>query len=163
MVWYYHSTPTEEVNLPNTIMFLYTKRSKKVIKWIWGFFALMVSLSMVFAFSGFTNISAVPQAEPMEVPPEVMEKLQAQSQMQNASSSGAEMSPELQMLMNQINNTTIDASGSIQMTPEIQALLDQINASATPESKQQTDVQASLPNNPEVSATSSVPELRFGL
>ena len=32
--------------------FLYDKRTKKAIKWIWGVVALLIILSMIFAYSG---------------------------------------------------------------------------------------------------------------
>jgi hypothetical protein len=32
--------------------FLYDKRTKKAIKWIWGVVALFIILSMIFAYSG---------------------------------------------------------------------------------------------------------------
>lgn len=32
--------------------FLYDKRTKKAIKWIWVVFAILIALSMIFAFSG---------------------------------------------------------------------------------------------------------------
>ncbi len=30
---------------------LFHKRTKTVIKWIWGFFAIIIAISMVFAYS----------------------------------------------------------------------------------------------------------------
>ena len=32
--------------------FLYDKRTKKTIKWVWGIVALFIILSMIFAYSG---------------------------------------------------------------------------------------------------------------
>jgi hypothetical protein len=32
--------------------FLYDKRTKKAIKWVWAVIAVLISLSMIFAFSG---------------------------------------------------------------------------------------------------------------
>jgi hypothetical protein len=32
--------------------FLFNKKSKKAIKWIWAVFALIIIISMVFAYSG---------------------------------------------------------------------------------------------------------------
>jgi hypothetical protein len=31
---------------------LFHKKTKKAIKWIWGFFALLIIISMIFAYSG---------------------------------------------------------------------------------------------------------------
>jgi len=35
-----------------TMSFLYDKRTKKTIKWVWGIVALFIILSMIFAYSG---------------------------------------------------------------------------------------------------------------
>tara|TARA_B100000508_G_C11446346_1_gene271567 strand:- start:517 stop:633 length:117 start_codon:yes stop_codon:yes gene_type:complete len=32
--------------------FLYDKRTKKAIKWVWAVIAILIALSMIFAFSG---------------------------------------------------------------------------------------------------------------
>ena len=32
--------------------FLYDKRTKKAIKWVWILFAIIIALSMIFAYSG---------------------------------------------------------------------------------------------------------------
>jgi len=39
-----------------TMSFLFSKRSKKAIKWIWGFFAILIIISMIFAYSGGTGV-----------------------------------------------------------------------------------------------------------
>ncbi len=36
---------------------LFHKRTKKVIKYLWGGFSIIIALSMVFAYSGFTLLS----------------------------------------------------------------------------------------------------------
>jgi len=36
--------------------FLYDKRTKKAIKWVWAVIAVLISLSMIFAFSGGIGI-----------------------------------------------------------------------------------------------------------
>jgi len=38
-------------------MFLFNKRTKKIIRYIWGVFAVLIIISMVFAYSGFTAIT----------------------------------------------------------------------------------------------------------
>jgi hypothetical protein len=42
-------------------MFLYGKRTRKLIKFFWGFFAILVILSMVITYSGFTRYSHTTQ------------------------------------------------------------------------------------------------------
>lgn len=32
--------------------FLFKKKTKTVIKWVWGFFAVLIALSMLLAYSG---------------------------------------------------------------------------------------------------------------
>jgi len=36
---------------------LFNKRTKKVIKYIWGGFSLLIILSMIFAYSGFSLLA----------------------------------------------------------------------------------------------------------
>jgi hypothetical protein len=36
--------------------FLFDKRSKKAIKWVWGVVAVIISISMIFAFSAGSGI-----------------------------------------------------------------------------------------------------------
>jgi len=61
-------------------MFLFTKRTKKVIKWFWGVFAVLVILSMVFTYSGFTMLAGTGAPRTNEIPPEVLAELQAQQE-----------------------------------------------------------------------------------
>lgn len=120
-------------------MFLFSKRSRNIIKWIWGFFAVIISLTMVIAFSGFTSLATLnnqPQAQ--EIPPEVLAELEAQ---RNGTGS-----PEVRALLEEFGATgtvsvatpTIDRSGAA--------------ATGTPEE-----------GSSEPIVTPSVPELRFDL
>ena len=36
----------------NRMSFLFRKKTKTAIKWIWSFFAILIALSMIFAYSG---------------------------------------------------------------------------------------------------------------
>jgi hypothetical protein len=36
--------------------FLYHKKTKTAIKWIWGGLAIIIAISMIFAFSGGTGV-----------------------------------------------------------------------------------------------------------
>jgi len=87
-------------------MFLFHKRTKKVIKWFWGVFAILVAFSMIFTYSGFTMLARTSPSTTQEIPPEVLAELQAQ---QNASTT-----PETEALLEQVN-----ASGSVQVTPPV--------------------------------------------
>ena len=62
-------------------MFLFNKRTRKIIKYMWAFFATVIALTMVVAYSGFTSLarlSSEDQQEPIEIPAEVREQLRAQ-------------------------------------------------------------------------------------
>ncbi len=92
-------------------MFLFNSRTKKVIRWIWGVFATIIILSMVVVYSGFVSLARLPEQQPVDVPPEVLEQL---SQQQNASTS-----PELQQLLEQLaaSNTVDIATPTIERIP----------------------------------------------
>ena len=53
-------------------MFLFHKKTRNVIKYIWGFFAIIIIFSMVFAFSGFGELPSAPaeQIRPIDLSPE---------------------------------------------------------------------------------------------
>jgi predicted PurR-regulated permease PerM len=52
-------------------MFLYNKRTRKVIRALWAVFAVLIILSMVFAYSGFTALPATAPTtqQPVQVTP----------------------------------------------------------------------------------------------
>ncbi len=57
-------------------MFLFNKKTRNVIKYIWGFFAILIILSMVIAYSGFATLVQTPSStETVEIPAEVREQL----------------------------------------------------------------------------------------
>lgn len=86
-------------------MFLFTKRTKKVIKWFWGVFAVLVILSMVFTYSGFTMLARTTPSTTQDIPPEVLAELEAQQQATNT--------PEVQALLEQVQ---VNASGTVEVT-----------------------------------------------
>lgn len=59
-------------------MFLFHKKTRNVIKYIWGFFAIIIIFSMVFAFSGLGGLPSAPadQTRPIELSPEDIAALQ---------------------------------------------------------------------------------------
>ena len=60
-------------------MFLFEKKTRNVIKYMWGFFAILIVLSMVIAYSGFASLAqTTPTGEPIEIPAEVRAQLEAQ-------------------------------------------------------------------------------------
>jgi predicted PurR-regulated permease PerM len=52
-------------------MFLYNKRTRKVIRALWAVFAILIILSMVFAYSGFTALPATAPTtqQPIQITP----------------------------------------------------------------------------------------------
>ncbi len=89
-------------------MFLFNSRTKKIIRWIWGFFAILIILSMIVVYSGFVQLATTQDQQQAEIPDEVLEQL---AQQRNASTS-----PELEELMRQLS-----ASGTVNIaTPTIE-------------------------------------------
>jgi nitrogen fixation protein FixH len=63
-------------------MFLYNKKTRNIIKYAWGFFAVLIAFSMIFAYSGFTSLTGTSHTqtqnstERIELTPEMLEALQ---------------------------------------------------------------------------------------
>jgi hypothetical protein len=57
-------------------MFLFSKKTRNVIKYAWAVFAVLIIISMVFAYSGFVSLtsSPAPQPTPVEMPAEDLEQ-----------------------------------------------------------------------------------------
>jgi hypothetical protein len=60
-------------------MFLFDKRTKKVIKIIWGIFAVLIIFSMIVAYSGFVSLVGTSATAPQELTPEELAQLNAQN------------------------------------------------------------------------------------
>ena len=132
-----------EKGIISHIMFLFTKRTKNVVKWFWIFFASIIILTMIFAYSGFASLAGTAQPVAQNtIPPEVLADLEAQ---QNGSTS-----PEIQALIDKIN-----ASGTVQFaTPTIER-----EPGDTPPP---TEAPQELPK-PTETAQPPVPQLNFGI
>lgn len=63
----------------NLKMFLFNKRTRNIIKYMWGFFATLIILTMIIAYSGFATL-ARPQPEQIEIPEEVRQQLRLQQE-----------------------------------------------------------------------------------
>jgi hypothetical protein len=61
-------------------MLLFHKRTKKAIKYIWGFISVLIVLSMVIVYSGFTMLVNTPDTTqtPSELPQEILDQMNAQ-------------------------------------------------------------------------------------
>jgi hypothetical protein len=84
-------------------MLLFHKRTKKAIKYIWGFISVLIVLSMVVTYSGFTMLARTPAPVPQELSPEDIDLL-------NSGQQGT--SPEVQEL---IDSAT--ASNTLELAP----------------------------------------------
>jgi hypothetical protein len=62
-------------------MFLFSKKTRNVIKYAWAVFAVLIILSMVIAYSGFVSLATTPapQPTPIEIPDEALAELEQQS------------------------------------------------------------------------------------
>ncbi|MBP9749362.1 MAG: hypothetical protein KBD21_01355 [Candidatus Pacebacteria bacterium] len=97
-------------------MFLFNSRTKKVIRWLWAVFAILIILSMIIAYSGFVTLATLPTSQSVDVPQEVLDQL---AQQKNASNT-----PEIEALLKQLS-----ASGTVNIaTPTIE----RTPASSTP-------------------------------
>ena len=76
-------------------MFLFSKRAKKVVKYAWGAFSLLIVLSMVITYSGFTMLAGT-QSATQDIPPEVLAELEAQRATRGSSTMPANVLEELQ-------------------------------------------------------------------
>jgi hypothetical protein len=64
-------------------MFLFNKKTRNIIKYIWIVLTIFIVLSMVLVYSGFSSLAGTPSAsqqgtQQMDIPPEVQAQLQAQ-------------------------------------------------------------------------------------
>ncbi len=91
-------------------MFLFTKRAKRVVKYAWGGFSILIILSMVLTYSGFTRIG---RTQDSAISQEVLDELNRQRT--------ASTTPETQALLNAARATSTTASSTIRLTPPTRA------------------------------------------
>lgn len=85
---------------------LFNKRSKNIIKYVWGFFATLIILTMIIAYSGFASLVDTPQAERIDIPPEVQAQLDLQKKGIDTGSTVS--TPEEQDILRAIEEGRID-------------------------------------------------------
>jgi hypothetical protein len=88
-------------------MFLFNKRTRNIIKYVWAVFATLIILSMVVAYSGFATL-ARPQPEQIEIPEEIRQQLQLQRE--GITPGEGTMSAEEQEALRAIEEGRIDIS-----------------------------------------------------
>ena len=89
---------------------LFHKRTRKIIKYVWAVFAVMIALTMVVAYSGFASLARIPEdQEPIEIPAEVREQLRAQQMGENINFGNT---PEEIEIMRAIEEGRIDLGGT---------------------------------------------------
>lgn len=91
-------------------MFLFNKRTRNAIKYLWAGFATIIILTMVIAYSGFTTLARTPTTqEPIEIPAEVREQLRAQQLGQDINLGTSEKE---QQVLDAINEGRINLNGT---------------------------------------------------
>jgi hypothetical protein len=81
-------------------MFLFNKRAKKIIKYVWIVVASFIALSMVIMYSGFSRLARTPKTKTVQIPEDVQRQLE--NNKENLSTSSKE-----QMVKDAIKNGTI--------------------------------------------------------
>jgi hypothetical protein len=96
-------------------MYLFNKRTRNIIKVIWGVLAVLIMVTMVITYSGFTMLAGTQQpTEPIEVSPEDLLQPNASSSIDVGSLSTT--SPEIQELLESIR-TDMETEGETTVTP----------------------------------------------
>lgn len=57
---------------------LFNKKTRNVIKYIWGVFAVLIIFSMVTVYSGFTGLTQSQSSQPIELTQEELDALRTQ-------------------------------------------------------------------------------------
>jgi len=97
-------------------MFLFNKKTRNTIKFIWAILAFLVVLSMIITYSGFTTLARTKkQEQQIEVPLEVQAQLEAQKN--GLPAEQGEMTPEKEQILKTINEGKIDINPSDGETP----------------------------------------------
>ena len=92
---------------------LFHKRTKKIIKYVWGFFSVLIALSMIIAYSGFARLARTKKT--VEIPPEVQAQLDAQK---NGHATSAKEQSVLDAIKNGDLKLNTNAENDTTKTPE---------------------------------------------
>jgi len=104
-------------------MFLFNKKTRNIIKYMWAVMAILIVFSMIFAYSGFTSLTQTTASQQqIEIPPEVQAQLEMQKN-GSTTAGGKVTTPEEQAVLDAINEGRLDVSGTT-------------TASGTPQAKQ---------------------------
>jgi hypothetical protein len=107
-------------------MFLFNKKTRNIIKYIWIVLTVFIVLSMVLTYSGFTRlpntVANQPTEEQIEIPAEVREQFQNQKDGEPVDLEGEGDSYEKQQVLKAIEegrlNIDPNASGTLTQTPQ---------------------------------------------
>ncbi|KKS85114.1 MAG: hypothetical protein UV60_C0011G0014 [Parcubacteria group bacterium GW2011_GWA2_43_11] len=102
-------------------MFLFNKKTRNIIKYMWAVMAVLIVLSMIFAYSGFTSLTqTTANQQQIEIPPEVQAQLDLQK---NGSTTvnGKVTTPEEQAVLDAINEGRLDINSTTTSTGTPQA------------------------------------------
>ncbi len=100
-------------------MLLFHKRTKKVIKYVWGFISVLIVLSMVVTYSGFTMLARTPSTTepPVDIPQEALDMMKNKEQ-------SSEITPEMQAILDAAKKgtSTKPVPPTAPVTPPVQKL-----------------------------------------
>jgi|SRR3989339_669390 len=92
-------------------MFLFNKRTRNIIKYLWSFMAVLIVFSMIFAYSGFSSLSkTTANQQQIDIPPEVQAQLDLQKN--GVATDGQASTPEEQAVLDAINEGRLDINPS---------------------------------------------------
>lgn len=98
---------TEGTNLHIITMFLFNKKTRNIIKYMWSIMAILIVFSMIFAYSGFSSLSSTTTAQQtIDIPPEVQAQLELQRN--GITTDGKVSTPEEQAVLDAINEGRLD-------------------------------------------------------
>ena len=93
-------------------MFLFNKKTRNIIKYMWAVMAVLIVLSMIFAYSGFTSLTqTTANQQQIEIPPEVQAQLELQKN-GSTTAGGKVTTPEEQAVLDAINEGRLDINPS---------------------------------------------------
>ena len=101
---------------------LFHKRTKKIIKYVWGFFATLIALSMIIAYSGFAKLARTQNTKTTDMPPEVQAQLDAQKNDDPTSSKEKAVQDAIKNGKLKLSTSTNNTTQSTENTPPVHKL-----------------------------------------
>ena len=100
-------------------MYLFNKRTRNMIKVLWGVLATLVIISMVVTYSGFTSLSRSQTSEPIEVSPEDLQRPATTTlDVSTLSTTSPELQPLFESIKKDLESSGDDGKEEPVVTPE---------------------------------------------